>query len=232
MKRLLGGLLVGLFILGSVTYGLAADITAAYVSRYIWRGQDLNAGQPAMQPALTVYLGDQGLSANIWGSYNLGTVGKQEITEVDYSLTLARKINDNWSYSLYYTLYNYPPVTGSGNKDGEFFLTLTGDGLLFKPTLLYSYNNVLGNASYVNLAGRQSFNLFNLPIDGSLSFGYDGGQAGVQPGFSDANLVFSSAIQADKATITPQLCYTVVGKDTRPTADNVLYFCVNVAGSL
>jgi hypothetical protein len=232
MKKLLGGLVVGLLALGTTAYGLSADINCAYVSRYIWRGQDLNAGQPAMQPALTVYLGDQGLSANVWGSYNLGTVGKQEITEVDYTLTLARQLNENYSWSVYYALYNYPPVTGSGSKDGEFFLTLTGDGVPFKPTLLYAYNNVNGNGSYVNLAGKQSFFWLNLPLDGSLSLGYDGGQAGAKPGFSDANLTFSSVFKAEKATITPQLCYTIVGKETRPTASNVLYFCVNVAGSL
>jgi uncharacterized protein (TIGR02001 family) len=229
-RSLVGLLVVGLFVLGSAA--AAIDVNAAYVSKYIWRGQDQISGQPALQPGVTIPLGPLPLSVGLWASYNLGTVSKQEITEVDYTLTYTGALGDDWGYSVYYSIYNYPPITGSGAKSGELFLNLTANKWLFTPTLLYAYDNDQGKGAYVSLNGKQSFNVGQLAIDGALTAGYDGGQFGATPGFSDATLAFSSAIPAGTATITPTVNYTVVGKDTRPTAENTFWFSLNVASSI
>jgi uncharacterized protein (TIGR02001 family) len=236
MKRFLILLVVGL--LSGLVVGSAAaivDLNATYVSQYIWRGQDQNNGQPALQPGATFYLGNTGLSLGLWGNYNTGgsytngvtggEIGKQ-FTEIDYSLTYASAFNDNWNYSVYFTEYAYPPEQFV--RTGELFFALTGNSLLFTPTLTISYDNDQGKGSYVSLAGKNSFQAGPQKIDGSLTVGYDNGQFGVKPGLSDATLALSTAFPV----ITPTLNYTVVGKETRPTSENVFWFSLNVATSL
>jgi uncharacterized protein (TIGR02001 family) len=233
MKRALLIILLGGLVAASLPAAAAVvDFNAAYVSKYIWRGYDLNGTQPALQPGATFYLGNTGLTAGIWGSYNLGSMTKQEMTEVDYTLTYANSLGEDWNYSIYYSLYNFPPVTGPGAKSGELFLSVTGNNLLLKPTLTYSYDNDQGNGSYVSLNVKSQLPVGPLPLDCCLTVGYDGGQYGVKPGISDATLALSSAVPAGQATITPLFSYTVVGKDSRPAADNVFWFSLNVASSL
>ncbi|MDD4179526.1 MAG: TorF family putative porin [Candidatus Margulisbacteria bacterium] len=235
--RLLGGLVVGLLVLSSVAYGNVVDYNLAYVSKYIWRGQDQDSGQPALQPGVTLYLGETGLSIGAWGNYNIGDsyvvglggpVVNKEFTEIDYTLTYASQFNDDWTYSVYLTQYNYPP--GEYANTAELFLNLTARSWPFTPTLTYSYDNDKGKGAYVSLAGKNSFNAGSLKIDGSLTAGYDNGQYNVTPGFSDATLALSTAIPVNQLTLTPTVNYTVVGKETRPTSENVFWFSLNIAG--
>ncbi|HVN67243.1 MAG TPA: TorF family putative porin [Candidatus Sulfotelmatobacter sp.] len=240
MKRLVIFLVVGW--LGCLVVSCNAaimDLNAAYVSKYFWRGQDLNNGQPALQPGATFYLGNSGFSLGLWGSYNLGgsyanaLAGgyvERQLTEVDYTLTYASAFSDSWNYSLYYSQYTYPP--GQSVRTGELFLALTGNGLPFKPTLTLSYDNDQGKGSYVSLAGKNSFAAGPQKIDCSLTAGYDNGQFGVKPGFSDATFSLSTAFLGNGATFTPTLNYTVVGKDTRPHSENTFWFSLNIASSL
>jgi uncharacterized protein (TIGR02001 family) len=239
MKRFL--LLLVVWWLGGLVVGSEAslvDINATYVSKYIWRGQDQNGGQPALQSAVTFYLGNSGFSLGLWGNCNIGgnyygnsnptgfAIGRQ-LTEVDYTLTYASAFSDSWNYSFYYSQYTYPP--DQFIRTGELFLVLTGDGWPFKPALTLSYDNDQGKGSYVSLAGKNSFAAGPQKIDGSLTVGYDNGQFGVKPGFSDATLALSAALPGKDVTITPSLNYTVVGKDTRPTGENVIWFGLNIA---
>ena len=238
-SRLIGGLVVGLIGLSAVAYGNVVDYNLAYVSKYIWRGQDQDNGQPALQPGATLYLGSTGLSVGIWGNYNIGagypnagTGGtiNQEFTEIDYTLTYASAINEDWAYSLYFTRYVYPPAQLA--KTEELFLTLTGKSLPLAPTLLVSYDNDQGKGMYASLGGKHSFGFGAITIDAALTAGYDGGQFGVTPGFSDATLALSTVLPAGGLTVTPTINYTVVGKDTRPTSENVCWISLNVAGNL
>jgi hypothetical protein len=51
-----------LFLAGA---GQAADLNVAYVTRNNWRGYDLNNGQPALQPGITVPLGNSPASFGV-----------------------------------------------------------------------------------------------------------------------------------------------------------------------
>jgi hypothetical protein len=42
-----------------------ADLNVAYVTRNNWRGYDLNNGQPALQPGITVPLGNSPASFGV-----------------------------------------------------------------------------------------------------------------------------------------------------------------------
>ncbi len=232
MKKLTILFLIGFFGLVLVSGAGAVDANVAYVSKYIWRGYDLNAGQPALQPGVTVSLGQLPLSLGFWASYNIGTVTKQEITEIDYTLGFSPKLGDDWTHYLCACLYNFPPVTGPAAKSTEYFYYLTGNRLLFTPTMMIAYDNDQGKGVYVSLTGKNSFVVGPLAVDGSLTAGYDGGQLGVTPGLSDATLALSTTIPAGETKITPTISYTVVGKDSRPTGENTLWLSVNLAGSL
>ncbi|MFA5112830.1 MAG: TorF family putative porin [Candidatus Margulisiibacteriota bacterium] len=230
---------LGLVCLVSVASAALLDVNVAYVSKYIWRGQDQDSGQPALQPGATLYLGNTGFSLGLWGNYNIGAdylnVGTggnigRELTEIDYTLTYAASFNDDWSYSVYFSQYTYP--AGQFIRTGELFLTLTGNSLPLTPTLTLAYDNDQGKGSYVSLGGKNSFPVGALQIDSALTAGYDGGQYGAKPGFSDATLAFSTALPVNNLTVTPTVNYTVVGKDTRPTSENTFWFSLNVASSL
>ncbi len=228
-----------ILVLASPSFAALADLSAAYVSKYIWRGYDLNAAQPAIQPSATIYLGNTGLTLGLWSSANAGdaylnaatgnTVNK-EATEMDYTLTYASSFNDNWSYLVYYSLYNYPVAPG-GNT-GEIFFSLTGNALPLTPTLIASYDNDKGKGAYFILAGKKSFSAAALNIDSSLTVGYDCGQFGVKAGLSDATLSISSVIPACNLNITPSVNYTIINKDSRPADENVFWFSLNAGGSL
>jgi uncharacterized protein (TIGR02001 family) len=222
---LLGVSLVGLA--GAATF----DGSVSYVSKYLWRGQDLNGGQPALQTSFTYYTPLNGVSVNAWGSYNLGNSTKQEVTEFDYTLTYAAAIGEDWNYYLAYDYYTYPPLTGDPAKTTELFASLTRNNVLFTPTLTYSYDIDQGKGSYVSLALKNKVQAGALPVDALLTVGYDGGQYGVTPGISDGLLTLSSTFVLNDTTLTPALNYLVVNKTMRPTAENTFCFCLTWAGS-
>ncbi len=88
-------------------------LTDAYVSRYIWRGQDLFAGDDgANQPSIDVSLPDSVFGAdasfNIWASLPI-QAGHQSAEEIDYSFTLSRDILDQAiNLSAGYVYFNFP----------------------------------------------------------------------------------------------------------------------------
>lgn len=231
---LLGGLLVGL------ADAARFDGSVSYVSKYLWRGYDWNGKQPALQTSFTYYTPLTGVSLNLWGSYNLGnsylhgttggTVNK-EFTEFDYTLTYAAALGEEWNYSVYYAYYTYPLASGPAPKTGEIFASVTRNNVLFTPTVTYSYDIDQGKGSYVSLCGKRSFAAGPLPVDCSLTVGYDGGQYGAKPGISDGALALSSAFAINNTTLTPSLNYVLVNKDSRPADENVFWFGLAWAGS-
>jgi uncharacterized protein (TIGR02001 family) len=224
-------LVVGLFGVSLVGLAEAAtfDGSVTYVTKYLWRGQDLNGGQPALQTSFTVYTPLSGVSVNLWGSYNLGNLTKQDVTEFDYTLTYAAAIGEDWNYSLYYDYYTYP--ASGAPKTGEIFASLTRNNILFTPTVTYSYDIDQGKGSYVSLALKKQVAVGALPVDTCLTVGYDGGSYGVKPGVSDGLLAVSSTFQLNDTTLTPILNYSVVNKEMRPASENTICFCLAWAGS-
>jgi hypothetical protein len=222
---LLGGLLVGL------VEAAVFDGSVSYVSKYMWRGYDSNGTQPAMQTSFTYYTPVTGVSLNLWGSYNLGNLTKQEVTEFDYTLTYASTLGDEWNYSLYYAYYTYPPLTGAAAKTGEIFFSLTRNNVLFTPTVTYSYDIDQGKSYYICLALKNQIAAGALPLDTLMTVCYDGGQYAVTPGISDGSLAVSSTFAINNTTLTPSLNYTLVNKASRPTGENTFWFGLTWAGS-
>lgn len=91
--------------------------TEAFVSRYIWRGQDLLAdNDPAWQPSIDVsvpnFLSKCDLSFNVWGSFPQNA-GHENAEELDYSFTIARDINEKFNLSTGYVYFDFPNTSST-----------------------------------------------------------------------------------------------------------------------
>lgn len=88
-------------------------VTQSYVSRYIWRGQDIFAdGDGAQQPSVDILLPKAlkgaDLGFNVWTSIPANR-GHQDLQEIDYTTRLAKNVFNDWlNLSCGYTYYDYP----------------------------------------------------------------------------------------------------------------------------
>ncbi|MCF7892106.1 MAG: hypothetical protein K9L87_03315 [Candidatus Omnitrophica bacterium] len=97
------------------------EITASqtYVSRYIWRGQDLygnndGAYQPSLDISLPKLIYDTDLAFNVWGSFPL-SAGHQDGEELDYTITLSKEIYKDLNLSLGYTYFDFPNASSDSD---------------------------------------------------------------------------------------------------------------------
>lgn len=222
-------------LLVSASYGAVIEANMEYVSRYMWRGYDLNLGQPALQPELKLNLGDTGLSIGLWSSFNIGSLTKKMFDEIDYSLEYASSLNDELSYTVGYTAYTYPRFPEQ--KTGELIFSFTGEKLCCSPTLMLSYDSELGRGMYASVSVKNSYELLALKLDAMGSVGYDGGQFGAKQGISDGALELSSTFLIGwvpflPVNVTPKVAYTFVNEESRPSDKSTFWFGLNGSASL
>jgi hypothetical protein len=145
-SRIVNAILVLLLGLASVTPVLAeeekptANASVAFLSQYIWRGQELSHHSLVIQPSMTVSY--MGVSANVWSNLDTDYYGETSgsLNETDLTLSYSRNVgpvNLTGGY-IYYGLDSIPDAQ-------EVFLSATVDVLL-KPTLtiyreFYNYPN-------------------------------------------------------------------------------------------
>lgn len=109
-------LLMSLLILLSANFLKAQEIGVGVdlVSRYIWRGFDLGANAPSIQP--TVKYVNGGLTAGFWGAYSLANPANLE--EIDIYASYSFGLGESGSaLSLGITDYTNP---NSGVRMGSF----------------------------------------------------------------------------------------------------------------
>ena len=227
MKRVAGiakaslAVALALFAFAGARPAAAAEIkgsgSIAYVTRYIWRGQDLLwNNDPAIQPSFTFEL-MKSLSLNIWGSYGFGGPNeKNELDELDFTLTYSGEINKDISYSVGHSYYTFH-VAGP-DESQETFGGLSFPNVPLKPSLtLYGdWGSDVSRGYYLLLAGSHEIPLAWGLKDAApaltlgLSAGYCDGQWSMEPGVSDLNVGLSLPITEGKFTITPSLTYTFI----------------------
>ncbi len=94
---------------------LKAEVSADFVSSYIWRGLELS--KAAVQPALTLSYG--GLALELWGDYELVSPGKYKEFDVTLSYTIGKlnlKLADLWSQGQYSTEKRYFYYNAHGSQ--------------------------------------------------------------------------------------------------------------------
>ena len=177
---------VSLSVIASVdSKQLGVSLDATWVSKYIWRGQDLYDDHAAFQPSINFDLYGTGLSLNFWASY-AGSGGFRDAEEFDYSVAYrsslfegeCRQIDYAVSW-LYYDVYDAPT---RDNDSQEFLLDLSwpevfSAGLVPCYTLSYltparSGGGVADIGGYAHIMGFS----YGLEVDGlkdDLSFSWD-----------------------------------------------------------
>ena len=168
---------------------------ADLVSRYIWRGADIN-NQPNVQPSITFEYG--GLQAGLWGSYGFGHLNPVDTdyklsSEIDTWLGYSVDLSSSLNATLLITDYYFP---NAGIKIGNF----------------NNYDNINGPGAHtieagIILAGSQSF---PISLSGYMNIYNDKG-----------NNVY---VQADYSTAINEIDIAVFAGAAAGTIDNPGYY--------
>ena len=205
---------------------------ADFISRYTWRGFDLNPiKKPALQPQVTYAFGDSGFAVNLWCNFSFED---KNTNEVDLTFTYDLKTGEDFALTLGFTNYAWPYIKGFEFKDHttqEFFVTAGFPEFFLSPTVSVYYDTNLGDGLYAELGAGHSVELsqdYSLELSGSL--GYNAGQwiPNADKGFSDINLGAAIPIKTGKFTVTPYATYTFVLLDAVGPDDH-FWFGISIA---
>ena len=185
------------------------------VSRYIWRGFDLNPyKKPVFQPSITYEFGNSGLSLNLWMSFSFAN---KELNETDLTLTYTKELSDQFLLEaglIHYGWYLAPNFRFADDTSHEVFACVKMPKILLHPAITIFYDFTNGDGFYVSFETGYSFEpVKSLETSLSASLGYNGGQwleEGIDPGVSDLNFGLSLAYAWNELQIIPFANYTVV----------------------
>ncbi len=112
IKNLLGISTILIIVFASSTFSQSLSVNADFVSRYIWRGIDLGANTPSLQPNVKLTTG--GFAAGFWGAYAFAN--ENALEEIDIYASYSFALSESGSLSLGFTDYTNP---NSGTKIGN-----------------------------------------------------------------------------------------------------------------
>ena len=181
------------------------------VSRYIWRGFDLLPdNHAAIQPSLTVNLGESGFSFNVWSSFALAHRATFKYSdEIDVTLSYSFKVPEGWELSAGFTNYAYwfaDDFKFKDNTSQEVCATIAKTDLPLSPTLSVYYDFNLGSGLYVTLGGSHELKInekVSLEVGGLI--GFNSKQYIDKTGFSDIDIYAKVPLTVGKLTLTPSL---------------------------
>ena len=231
-RKTLFAVLSILMSLVSVSIGeeqLGIEFTADFMSKYIWRGQNLS-DDSVFEPGLT--LSYENLSASIWGNMDLTNINGNsgDFSEVDYSLDYSVDFPgiEGLGYSIGLIYYDFPGTTVKDTTEVYWGFSLD---CFLSPSITIYHDVDEAEGSYVSLsAGHSIENIFEIfpevpvgmDIGASLGWGsgsYDKYYWGTgQSKLQDLVLSMSFPIAVGDWTIAPSINYaTLVSDDIRDT---------------
>jgi len=213
---------------------LSTDVSVAFMSKYVWRGQLLNDDY-VMQPSVGFGYGN--LSASLWGNVDMTDYSdnKWEFTEYDWAVGYADTIPgvDFLSYSVGAIYYHFPSSTASTT---EVYVGLELD-LPLSPTVTVYRDIDEIDGTYVAFSISHSVEkIFELspemPVgmtaSASIGWGSDSYNKGYWSNPDDATKSVTSSSMQDLTlsvgfpvviggwTVTPSVSYaTLLDKDVR-----------------
>lgn len=101
-----------IIVISNTLFSQSLSVNADFVSRYIWRGIDLGANTPSLQPNVKLTAG--GFTAGFWGAYAFSNADALE--EIDLYASYSFALAESGSLSLGFTDYMNP---NSGTKIGN-----------------------------------------------------------------------------------------------------------------
>jgi hypothetical protein len=105
-------------LLPASSYAQEIVLGADFVSRYVWRGFDLGADAPSLQPNVAIVAG--GFTAGFWGAYSFSN--EEALDEIDFYASYSFALGENsGALSLGFTDYMNPnngiPLSNFNNYD-------------------------------------------------------------------------------------------------------------------
>ncbi|MBD3380074.1 MAG: hypothetical protein GF408_06405 [Candidatus Omnitrophica bacterium] len=219
------------------------DASTAFMSKYIWRGQNL-VDAPVMQ--FDVNLSKYGFTLDLWGNYSMSrdkaNGSYQELTELDYTASYEFSVGemmgymgvedaealDPWSISMGYTFYTFPnmDLDEKGATSHEVFVGTSYD-ILLQPFFTWYWDVEAGHGSYLQFGGGHTFDLGNdITADIGAAFGYNYEQWTDKHGWSDMLLSLDVTIPFfNHFYLVPNVSYSVIlDRDTYNDAQENEFF--------
>lgn len=211
---------------------LAIDVDFTWVSKYIWRGQDLMGGHGSFQPSVNIDLWDSGFSFNWWAAYpgSSGSRGLSTVnaTEYDYSITYSDSVLEgDWlqtDYAVSYIYYDFPVVSSEVADAQEMQLSLSwpeicGAGVTPSYTYAQLWPAYGGGAARGNGGAYHIFGLTHedksmaLPLTYSWDITYNDSAYEADSDWSHMVFGLSTSMDIGPGTLSPGLFYQVAFED-------------------
>lgn len=211
------------------TDAIDLEFTVDFISKYIWRGQNL-ADDPVFQPSVTTSY--ESLTVTIWGSLELTNINGNscDFSEVDYSLDYSAglPVIENVGYSVGLIYYDFP---GTDTKNTtEIYGGLNFD-LPLDPSLTLYHDVEEAEGSYISLAAGHSIEKIieispdiPLGLDIGVSLGWGSGSYNKyywgtdQSKINDLMFSLSFPVKISGWSLVPSLNYvTLLSDDIRDT---------------
>ncbi|WP_101758494.1 TorF family putative porin [Oceanicoccus sp. KOV_DT_Chl] len=132
---------------------VAASVAVA--SSYLWRGQDLGDGSPAVSGDLVASMG--GLYGGIWGSSGDDTAGNEYDLFVGYGAEFGE-------VSVDLSVWNYVYPDGGVRDDNFGDLSEAILSVGFGPVSVTYYDNIAGGSGYTYLTVGAEFGAFSFTV--------------------------------------------------------------------
>ncbi len=206
------------------------SVNVDFVNRYIWRGFDLGANTPSLQPNVKFSAGD--FSAGFWGAYALAN--EKALEEIDFYAGYSFSLSESGSIYIGFTDYMNP---NSGIKIGSFsnYDDSDGPGAHYLELnagysgpesfpFTFSFNsfvyNIENNPIYFQIAYNTSIDDVGFSIFTGATTGDENGYYGVTE-FSVINLGFtaSKSIKVTESFSVPLFGSIILN----PAAEDLFY---------
>jgi hypothetical protein len=229
---------ISLVFAGADGKDLGISFDATWVSKYIWKGQDIYDDHAAFQPSISFDLYGTGFSANVWTSF-AGGGGFRNLEEYDYSLAYSSTAFDGeitqTDYALTWVYYDVYDGSSRDNDSQDIFLDLAWPNLLggkIVPVYQVSYYYAAKSGGAIAAAEIEGFlHLFGFdydlpfleindnPLIFSWDIAYNDGQGSSSYDHDWAYITWglSTSLDAGGGTLTPALYYqTSMDKSVNP----------------
>lgn len=204
----------------------------AFVSKYIWRGQNLSNGA-GMQPGMT--FGYKGLSISSWSNFNEKPGGDSGVaggywTEHDLTVDYGFSVGDKVSVSAGWINYAFPNLN-DGRYSNEVYGTVSFDTIL-QPSVGVYGDMHNGNGMYYNFGIGHGFALpKGMSLGLSASLGINQSQWIDITTVSDVVLGASVDIPlGGRVTISPFYNY-ITGNSSLRTCEGCFYYTGSIGGA-
>lgn len=202
-----------------------------FLSRYIWRGFDLNPdNKPVIQPSVTFGFEESGFSVNFWGSFSFED---RELNELDMTFAYDFNMSEDLALSIGFVHYGWYFARNFDFKDNttqELYLSAILQRVALHPSMSVYYDFGNGDGIYLQFGISHSLKVNKTSIlELGAALGYNGGQWIEDTGFSDIGILASLPLKVGNTSISPVLGLSFILLDeVNRNTDYEIWFGVSV----